>query len=390
MNKKYSGINTRIKVLHINKLYHPWIGGVEKHVQDLCENLLPYDDISIQVLVCHEKMASEDTIINGVRVKKLANLVNFFTKKTLLFSSPVSLTLPFWIRKLSADILHFHLPNPLAMAVYYITRPKGKVVVTWHSDIVKQKKMLYFLTPLIHWFLNRTDTIITTSPNIIDSSPFLSEFRQKCVVIPLGINPEKYVLKDEDYAQIKQERAKATMPLILFVGRLVYYKGVEYLVEAMKQVDAQLIIVGEGPLYTTVHEKIISNGLSNKISIVPSASDYTLVKYFHSCDIFVLPSVSQSEAFGIVQLEAMKCSKPVISTNLPTGVPFVNQHGKTGIIVEPKDIDGLAKAINTLIHDPELRNSYGLYAKQRIEEEFTNEVMAKKVYNLYNTIMGRM
>lgn len=390
MDKKCQGINAKIKVLHINKLYHPWIGGVEKHIQDLCEHLLSYDDISIQVLVCHEKMAAEDTIINGVKVKKLANLVYFFIKKTLLFSSPVSLTLPFWMKKISADILHFHLPNPLAMVAYYISRPKGKVVVTWHSDIVKQKRMLYVLTPLIRWFLNRTDTIIATSPNMINNSPFLSEFRQKCVVIPLGINPEKYVLKEEDYICIEQERAKATMPLILFVGRLVYYKGVEYLIEAMKQVDARLIIVGKGPLYTTVNEKIISNGLSNKIIIVPPVSDYNLVKYFHSCDLFVLPSVSPSEAFGIVQLEAMTCGKPVVSTNLPTGVPFVNQHGKTGIIVEPKDIDGLAKAINTLIRDAELRNNYGSYAKQRIKEEFANEVMAKKVYNLYNAIMGRM
>ncbi|MBU0700661.1 glycosyltransferase [bacterium] len=377
----------KINVLHINKLYYPWIGGVETHVRDLCENLLSYDNILIHVLVCNEKKNAVDVIINKVKVKKLANLVDLFFDKTLLFSSPISLTFPFWLRKMPADILHFHLPNPLAMVAYFVSRPKGKIVVTWQSDIVKQKKMLYLLSPLIRWFLKRTDVIITASPNIIDNSVFLKEFRQKCVVVPLGINPEKYLLRKEDIAFIKEEQAKNTIPLILFVGRLVYYKGVEYLVEAMRQVDARLIIIGEGYLYPEINKKIIANGLSNKITIIPPVTDYELAKYFHMCDVFVLPSVSPSEAFGIVQLEAMICGKPVVSTNLPTGVPFVNQHNKTGIVVEPKDIDGLANALNILINDKKLCYKYGSYAKQRVLDEFTNEVMAKKVYNIYQTLL---
>lgn len=372
----------RIEVLQVNKLYYPWIGGVETHAQDLSEHLVHYDDISLRVLVCNEAVASRDERLSGVRVKKLANLVPLFRKKVLLFSTPISLTFPYWLRKMKADILHFHLPNPLAVLAYFLARPKGRLVVTWHSDIVKQKKLALLFRPLEQWFLRKADVILATSPNMIAHSPSLARFREKCRVVPLGINAERY---GEPAGMRARDHDKKS---ILFVGRLVYYKGVHVLVEAMRGVDAHLLIIGQGPLYSELFTAIKANGLEGRISIIPPVPFDELIEHYYKSDVLVLPSVASSEAFGIVQLEAMACGKPVISTNLPTGVPFVNEHGKTGLVVKPGDASELREAIRVLLSDDRQRLQMGEYARNRVLAEFTNDRVADSVRNIYRSLLN--
>jgi glycosyltransferase involved in cell wall biosynthesis len=372
----------KIEVLQVNKLYYPWLGGVETHVQDLSEHLGRYDDISLRVLVCNEVFACKDETISGVRVRKLPNLVPLFFKRVLLFSTPISLTFPFWLRKMKADILHFHLPNPLAVLAYFLVRPKGRLVVTWHSDIVKQKKLARLFRPLEQWFLRKADVILATSPNMIAHSPSLGKFHKKCRVVPLGINADRY--GEPAGAQARDHGKKS----ILFVGRLVYYKGVQVLLEAMQGVDARLLIIGEGPLHDDLYAAIKTRGLEDRISIMPPVPRDKLIEHFYSSDLFVLPSIASSEAFGIVQLEAMACGKPVISTNLPTGVPFVNEHGKTGLVVKPGDASELREAILALLSDDRRCLQMGDYARNRVLAEFTNDRVADSVRNIYKSLLG--
>ena len=177
--------------------------------------------------------------------------------------------------------------------------------------------------------------------------------------------------------------------MVLFVGRFVYYKGVEVIVEAFKGIEADLVMVGSGALKEKLQTMVREYQLEDKVHFRSGLNDEELAAYFNACDIFVLPSVANTEAYGLVQLEAQACGKPVISTNLPTGVPFVNRHGETGLVVEPNDVQGLRKAIQQLVDDSELRVQLGKQAKKRMLAEFTDVEMTKKVYDIYCEILNK-
>ena len=372
----------KIKVLLVSKFYHPVKGGVENHIKLLTESIK--EKFPITVLCCNTKRKTEVEEKDGLKIVKVGSIGT-------LRSMPLSPTFPSWVRKIKADILHFHLPFPLGVISYFLAKPEGKIIITWHSDIVRQKIGRLFYHPFLIRFLKKADVIIATSPNMIESSSYLKRFKEKCKVIPLGIDVERFKLKEDEEERVKKIREKyiSGKGIILFVGRLIYYKGVEYLIRAMRDVDATCLIIGEGKLKKKLEKMVDELGLSSKMHFLGSVSDEELPLYYHACDVFCLPSVAKSEAFGIVQLEAMACGKPCVSTDLPTGVPFVNQNGKTGIIVPPKNPDALAKAINTLLDDPALREKYGSYAKERVKRKFKREVMVKRIIEVYQEVLKK-
>jgi len=377
----YGKEKNNMKVVQVNKLYYPFVGGVEKVVYDISNEIK--NSVDVEVLVCNteNKLVKEE--IEDVKVTRTASL-------GIYFSMPVSLSFPKYLRSYDADIYHFHFPFPLADISYMLGRKiKGKVVVTWHSDIVKQKLMLKFYGPILRRFLKKhADVILATSPQLIESSPFLSEVKDKCKVVPLGIDVDKYKITETVNQNVDKIHEKYGDNLILFVGRLIYYKGVEYLVRAMENVSkGKLLIVGEGKLKDELISLTKELNLEDKIEFLGKASDEELISYYHACDLFVLPSIAKSEAFGLVQLESMACGKPVISTNLPTGVPFVNENGKTGIVVEPENSAQLSEAINELMNDDNKRQQYGQYAKDRVEKVFTREKMAENVLDIYKELL---
>lgn len=373
-------MDSELRVLQIFKYYYPNIGGVEKVAQDIAEGLK--GRIEAKILACHEAMSTVLEEVNGIEVTRAGRL---FTR----FSVPVAPGFPFLMRKMAreADILHFHLPYPLADVSCLLSRPQGKVVVWWHSDIVRPKYLTKLYRPLQIRFLKKAAAIIVAAPQLIDSSPTLRRFRNKCRVIPIGIDTRRFGLDNGRQSQIEKIRSKYGPRTVLFVGRLAYYKGVDYLVRAMKEVDGMLLLVGDGPLEAEMKSLAASIGVADKCVFLGKVSDEELSLYYHACDAFVLPSVAPTEAYGIVQLEAMACGKPVVSTALPTGVPFVNLNGQTGLIVPPADERALATAINKLLDDAALRQKYGAFAKQRVEREFTREAMIDKVYELYQRVM---
>ncbi|ADO76496.1 glycosyltransferase [Halanaerobium praevalens] len=369
-----------MKVLQINKLYYPFTGGVEQVAYDISNELGKRVDMN--VLVANDKFKKSRELINGANVTRSASIGRYF-------SMPVAPKFPLELKKINADIFHYHLPFPLGVVSDLMVNPNGKKIVTWHSDIVKQKNILKFYKPFLNKFLNKVDKIVTTSPNMIENSPFLQEYKNKCKVIPLGINPQDFELTN--YIKGKKEEIKKTYkePIIFFVGRLVYYKGIEVLIRAMENIDAQLLIGGTGPLEDELKNLVNSLDLNDNIEFLGFVKDKDLAAYYHASDFFVLPSVASSEAFGIVQLEAQACGKPVISTNLLTGVPYANKDQETGIVVEPNSIEELHKAIQRLLNDDSLRSNLGENAKKRVNEKFTIKKMGEAYFDLYNELLNQ-
>ena len=366
-----------MKVLQVSKLYSPVIGGVENHLYLLANGLK--NRVETKVLVANTKLKTEIEREKNLEIIRVASLGR-------LFSLPLAFSLPLWFKRMNCDIIHFHLPFPLAVISYLLMRPKGKVVVTYHSDIIRQRLAKILYRPFLMKFLKRADCIIAASPNLRDNSPVLKRFKDKCKVIPYGIDPEEFRLAPEIAKRAQEIKKKHKGPLLLFVGRLVSYKGLRYLIEAMKEIEAQLLIIGEGPLENRLKRLAKRLGIGNKIIWIEEVNREDLVAHYHACHLLVLPSISNNEAFGIVQLEAFACGKPAVSTNLPTGVPFVNLHQKTGLIVPSRDSRALARAINRLLKSPDLREKYGQYTKERVEKEFTQELMAQRVLKLYQNL----
>jgi rhamnosyl/mannosyltransferase len=303
---------------------------------------------------------------------------------------PVSLGFPFLLRRLSrhVDILHFHMPFPLGVLSYLAARPRGKVVVWWHSDIVRQKKIMPFYRPLLHRFLRTADRIIVATSEHIENSPHLRDFRGKCEIVPFGIDTSRFELNSEMRAKEQEIRSTHGPNIVLFVGRLIYYKGAEYLIRAMKDVDGRLLIIGKGPLENQLRSQAADLGIEDKVVFLGSTQEHDMAAYYHSCDVFVLPSIARSEAFGIVQLEAMACGKPVINTDLPTGVPGVSRNGETGITVPPADPVALSEAINKLLRDSDFRQSCGSNARRRVKEHFSMSRMIDNVYQVYQEVLA--
>jgi glycosyltransferase involved in cell wall biosynthesis len=370
----------RINVLQVNKLYYPHIGGVEKVVKDIAEGLR--DKVNMKVLVCQPKGRGCTEEINGVSVVRAGSLGTYF-------SMPVSVTFPLLLNKLSrkSDIIHFHMPFPLGDFSYLVWRNKVKSVAWWHSDIVRQKSMLKIYKPYLLNFLNKVERIMVATSEHIENSEILFRFKNKCVVIPFGIDTKKYQLNEFIKKRAEQIYKTYGPRLILFVGRLIYYKGLEYLISAMQDIEGNLLIIGEGPLKANLEKLVATLGVNNKVSFLGKMSDEDLTAYFHACDVFALPSVANSEAFGLVQLEAMACGKPVINTALPTGVPKVSIHRETGITVKPKDNNALAMALNELLNNDQLRRLYGRNSKIRVEKEFSKDLMLERIFKLYQEVL---
>ena len=367
----------KLRVLQVNKLYYPWIGGVEKVVQQIAEGLC--DKVEMEVLACSPRGKGSSSIVNGVRITLAGSL-------GMLFSMPLSFSFPFLFRRISRgrDILHFHMPFPLADICCLLFGPRTKVIAWWHSDIVKQKHLMMFYGPVMELFLKRADRIIVATEDHITSSKYLPKFRDKCVIIPFGIDTAKYAAPV--LSRIEVIRGSYRKPLVLFVGRLVYYKGIEYLVEAMKDTDAVLLIAGEGILKQKLENMAEQSGIRDKIVFLGRVDDEALIDYYHACDLLAFPSVENSEAFGLVQIEAMACSKPVVSTSLPTGAGRVNIHGETGLQVPVKDAAALSSAMTMILASKELMTKMGRKSRERAEKEFSLDRMLSKVLELYKSV----
>lgn len=367
-----------MKVLHVNKLYYPHIGGIENVVRMYAVGLK--DKVDVEVLVANEAPKATVEYIDGIKVTKVASLGR-------LRSTPLAPGFITELRSKRSDIYHLHFPNPTGEMAYLIAKPKGKLVLSYHSDIVRQKLLLKLYHPFLKKILARADAIIASSPNIIQSSTYLKSVEDKCVVIPYSVPTGWLELTPEVAARASDIRREHGPKIAFFLGRLIYYKGVEYLIRAMAGVDGKAIIAGEGELRPELEKLAHELGIEDKVTFVGALPNEELAAYYHACDVFVLPSVETSEAYGLVQLEAHFAGKPVVSTNLPTSVPFVNKDGVSGLIVPPRDVAALTEAIKRLFEDDALREQLGRQAKERFETEFSMDVMLGRILEVYNQVL---
>lgn len=365
----------KLKILEVNKAYFPHIGGIETLVKQYSEELGQFDTQVRTLVCCDNRGGSIRERVNGVPVIRAANFGTYF-------SCPISTQFVKQFRRLSqkADVIHIHMPFPLADFAMLLSGFKGKVVLSWHSDIVKQKKLLTLYKPLLKYLLNRADMIFVATEGHIDGSDFLPEYREKCRILPYGITVEDY-LEIERKPILTEKLTDKNSVKVFFTGRLVYYKGVDVLLKAFRLVNGcELFIAGTGELEAELKAYAKEHNMEDKVHFLGFLPDDELKQAYADCDIFVLPSVAKSEAFGIVQLEAMVYGKPVINTLLPSGVPHVSIHKKTGLTVPPSDFESLSAAILALARNRELREEYGKNAADRVMQNFNEKDVIRKLY----------
>ncbi len=365
-----------MRILHVGKFYPPHMGGIETHLHVLCGELRKVSDV--RVLVASEDSSAKDDVFEDVPVFRARTILN-------LASAPLCPGMTPRIRASGADLVHLHLPNPSAILAYLASGHSGPLIVTYHSDTIRQKLLGALFQPFLHAVLRRSSAIIVTSPIYLRTSPVLSSHRARCEVIPYGIRVADF--ERPEPAAVERLREEYGSRIILSVGRLVYYKGFENLIQSMTKVRGRLLIVGDGPLRKRLEDMATSLGVSERVVFLGEIQNKKLVPYYHVADVFVLASVARSEAFGIAQLEAMASGKPVVNTSLPSGVPFVSLDGITGITVPPANTEALAKAINLLLDDPSLRKQYGNAARRRVQAEFNLELMTRRTLQLYQRVM---
>jgi rhamnosyl/mannosyltransferase len=351
---------------------------MESVLYDLCDELK--DKVDLRVLVADGRGPTRIEVKDGVKVIRVGSL-------GMIFATSICPTMVYWIKRFPADIVQIHHPNPMATISYLLSNQRGKLIVLYQSDIVRQRVTYKLYVPFMMRMLKRADRIIITSANYLESSPLLVRFKEKCVLIPLGIDVQRFKKRGGE-SKIAAIRSQYGGKIVLFVGRLTHYKGVPYLLEAMKRVSGRLLIIGEGDLERQLKNQAVQNSLSTKVHFLGELGEDEMVPFLHACDLLVLPSISRNEAFGLVQLEAMACYKPVVSTDLETGVPYVNRNGVTGFIVPPRDSGALAEAINQLLEDEDLRTRMGIEGRRRVEGEFTREKMARETLRLYKEVLS--
>jgi len=371
-----------MKVLQLGKFY-PIRGGVEKVEYDLMLGL------SNQGIHCDMLCAStEDHPEATIHLNKFATLYVVPTQINAAATklAPKMITM---LRKMAKnyDIIHVHHPDPMACLALFLSNYKGHVVLHWHSDILKQKTLLRLYKPLQSWLIKRADIIVGTSPVYVQQSNFLKDVQSKVDYIPIGVDVDEELSPLKE--QIKQDYLNKK--IIFSLGRLVEYKGYDYLIKSAKYLDDsfQIVIGGKGPLKEELESLIVENNLSDKVKLLGFMTDEEVNGYYQACDLFCLSSVLKTEAFAIVQIEAMAYGKPVVSTRIPeSGVSWVNQNEVSGLTVEICDDKALADAFLSIFNKEDVYKKLSEGSKKRYLEHFTRQKMVDKCLQIYNKILA--
>jgi rhamnosyl/mannosyltransferase len=281
------------------------------------------------------------------------------------------------------DVVHYHFPWPFADVLHFFTRVTKPTVLTYHSDIVRQRVLGTLYQPLMERFLRSVDRIVCTSPNYLATSRTLQEFKDKVEVIPLGINEDAFV--DPPAETVEAARATYGTDFFLFVGVLRHYKGLHILLDALKNAPYRVVIVGSGPKEAELKRQAQRLNLHNVVftGYLPDEMKLSLLRL---CRGVIFPSHLRAEAFGITLLEGAMHRRPLISTEVGSGTSYVNIDGETGLVVEPSSPAALRRAMDTLWRDPALAERLGQNARKRYETLFTGRLMGARYYDLYQRL----
>jgi rhamnosyl/mannosyltransferase len=369
-----------VKVVHLFKdFYPPTTGGIEQHMQLLCAGLARHVDVSVLVPSRSPRRVKER--VDGIDVIRVPEFGRYL-------SAPLCPTMPGELRRLAPDVVHLHFPNPTGDLAYLLSSCRVPVVVTYHADIAKPRPALWLYRRVFSRLEPHVTRMIVSSEAYLRSSEVLTRYREKCVVIPFGIDPEAFALREHEPDAVERLAQEHGRPLALFLGVLRPYKGLQILLLAMTKVQGRLVIAGRGSHRAELEALAHRLGVAKRVTFLGEVSETERRQLLHACDVFVLPALDRRESFGIAQLEAMACGKPVVSSDLPTGISVVNRHERTGLLVPPGNQDALADALNRLLGDEFLRRQLGRAARARVELEFSPEAMIERTLRVYDEALA--
>jgi glycosyltransferase involved in cell wall biosynthesis len=368
-----------MRVLHFYKTYKPdSMGGVEELIGQICSGAAKQGVVSEVLTVSKDTTTVDfgDHLHHRIKLDIEIASSAFSMAAFKRFSRHAA----------QADLIHYHFPWPFADIVHFATRVNKPSVVTYHSDIVRQKVLLQVYKPLRDRFLSSVDAIVATSPNYLATSDVLRRYREKVEVIPIGLDRDSYAPPKED--RLRYWRERVGDKFFLFVGNLRYYKGLHILLDALQGTDFRVVIVGAGPVESELRAQAARLALT-QVDFVGPVADDDKIALLTQCRALTFPSHLRSEAFGISLLEGAMFGKPMISTEIGTGTSYVNVAGETGLVVAPSDPMALRAAMQRLWDDEALVSRMGMAAKQRFEAHFTANAMVNSYVDLYRRLVTR-
>lgn len=370
-----------MRVLHLFKTYYPEsMGGIEQVIFQLCQSCRAHG-IEGEVLTLSANPLPERVQVGSHWVQRARLDLNLastgFSRDALA---------QFRLRARHADLIHYHFPWPFMDLLHFAAGLRKPTLLTYHSDIVRQKMLLRLYRPLMHRFLSSVDAIVTASPNYLETSRVLARYRDKTQVVPYGLDRQSYPAASPDV--LEGWRTRFPAGFFLFVGVMRYYKGLHILLEACQNSHYPVLIVGAGPLETALREQAQRLRLSNVhfLGALPDADKIALLQLSRA---LVFPSHLRSEAFGISLLEGAMFGKPMISSEIGTGTSYINNHGETGLVVPPGDAAALRQAMDRLWVDADMAARMGAAAQQRYEQLFTAARMGQRMAEVYQQVMAR-
>jgi glycosyltransferase involved in cell wall biosynthesis len=370
-----------MRVLHFYKTYYPdSVGGVEQVIRQLCVGTGRLG-VTNEVLTLTREKSRPTFDFEGHTVHRVA--LDFEIASTGFSMAAIGA-----LARLAkqCDVVHYHFPWPFMDLAHFAARVKKPSVVTYHSDIVRQRHLLRVYQPLKHRFLQSVDEIVATSPNYLASSAVLDCYRDKTRVITYGL--DKTIYPEPDQARLARWRERVGERFFLFVGVLRYYKGLHILLDAVANSDYPVVIVGAGPIEQELKAHAARLGLTHVI-FVGALDDADKVALLKLCYAVAFPSHLRSEAFGISLLEGAMYGKPMISSEIGTGTTYINIDQDTGLVVPPSDPQAFGEAMRTLWDNPDMAREMGKRAEARYWELFTAEQMAYSYEALYREVAAR-
>ncbi len=363
-----------MRIVHVYKDYFPVLGGIENHIKMLAEAQAAAGH-DVTVLVTNPGGEPKFVVENQVKIIRA-------TRIATVASTPLSFDLQRQLRYLQPDVTHLHFPYPVGEVSQWLFARERPYVITYHSDVVKQQLMLRFYKPILQRVLRNASQLIVSNGNYIESSNWIRPYAAKCNIIPFAVDGHRF------HPDNAAEYPTHEKPILLFVGRHRYYKGVDDLIRAMADIDAQLLIGGDGPERNAWEKLTQVRNLTHKIKFIGNVADEELPQFFASGDIFVLPANARAESFGIVLQEAMASGLPCVTTELGTGTSWLVRDGESGFVVPPKNPTALAEAIQKLVVNPNLRQQMGQAGRKRAVWEFSLEKMVAKTDAVYQKVVS--
>jgi rhamnosyl/mannosyltransferase len=367
----------QLQVLHVYKdVFPPVVGGVEKQIGALRDAMAP--EVVSNVVVCARSARSRVARVGeGIEVR----VAEFGPR---LLSAPVAPTLPRWVRRTPADLIHVHMPNPPGEAAALLGRRGRPMVASYHGDIDRQARFSGVYKAAVDALLNRSSAIVAGSRRLVETSPFLRAHASRVQVIRHAVDVERYRRDAVAAGRRAEMRRRYGEPLVVSVGRLVYYKGYDHLIEAARTIDASLLIVGDGP------ERERLAGLASdvpNVRLTGGVDEDDLISLLAASDCFVLSSTSRAESFGVAVAEAQAMGLPAVVTDTGSGTVEAVEDGVTGIVVPPADPFALADGIRALLGDDDLRRSMGAAARARAVARHSLADRAREMRDLYRRVL---